>query len=632
MSLKMSRLEIVGLKNDLPKVVRILHGLGCVHIDEVTEAPDVSARPLTLTRETLRTQEELSLLVARIEGLHEELGCEAEQSAPHPPEEILEEARPGVAELAPKVQAIAARRQQLEDELSSLPRYEATLRKLLPLIPESAGDPHNKTVGVVVSREHQGVLESLGDRVLNLSAGRAEIVATDLDAATRAMLLVFPVEFAGEVEELLDREDVSRLRLPSEIGQGPPDTAFAALRKRMTEIPDEIQALEAQTQDLRTAWQSRLNLWRDVLKDELARYDVLPSLGETDLTFVLVGWAPTRDLDKLRQALKDKMGETVAVNELPITRELRKQVPIALSNPKPIRPFETLIRMLTLPRHGELDPAGLMAIFMPMIFGMILGDIAYGALLLLIALFMMRKIKQGMMRDLLIVIATGGAWAIVFGFLYGEFLGTLGEEIGLHALWIDRADPHHVQSLLLFTIGVGAIHILLGLILGVYEAIKHKSRNHLLERGGMLVGLIGLFLMVGVMVDFLPQGFMTPGVAALIVGIVLVGTALGCLGVLMGPIEFIGLIGNILSYLRIAAIGLASVYLAKVANEMAGSFGNIIVGGIVALLIHALNLVLGAFSPTIHSLRLHYVEFFRKFYEGGGRAYEPFKSEYLSAD
>jgi V/A-type H+-transporting ATPase subunit I len=446
------------------------------------------------------------------------------------------------------------------------------------------------------------------------------------------MLLVFPVEFAGEVEELLDREDVSRLRLPSEIGQGPPDTAFAALRKRMTEIPDEIRALEAQTQDLRTAWQSRLNLWRDVLKDELARYDVLPSLGETDLTFVLVGWAPTRDLDKLRQALKDKMGETVAVNELPITRELRKQVPIALSNPKPIRPFETLIRMLTLPRHGELDPAGLMAIFMPMIFGMILGDIAYGALLLLIALFMMRKIKQGMMRDLLIVIATGGAWAIVFGFLYGEFLGTLGEEIGLHALWIDRADPHHVQSLLLFTIGVGAIHILLGLILGVYEAIKHKSRNHLLERGGMLVGLIGLFLMVGVMVDFLPQGFMTPGVAALIVGIVLVGTALGCLGVLMGPIEFIGLIGNILSYLRIAAIGLASVYLAKVANEMAGSFGNIIVGGIVALLIHALNLVLGAFSPTIHSLRLHYVEFFRKFYEGGGRAYEPFKSEYLSAD
>ncbi|MBL8107909.1 MAG: hypothetical protein JNJ72_20240, partial [Anaerolineales bacterium] len=101
---------------------------------------------------------------------------------------------------------------------------------------------------------------------------------------------------------------------------------------------------------------------------------------------------------------------------------------------------------------------------------------------------------------------------------------------------------------------------------------------------------------------------------------------LGTLGIVMGPIEFLTLIGNVLSYLRIAAIGLASVFLAKVANEMAGMVGNVVVGAILAILIHALNLVLGMFSPTIHSLRLHYVEFFRKFYEGGGRRYEPFKS------
>jgi V/A-type H+-transporting ATPase subunit I len=74
------------------------------------------------------------------------------------------------------------------------------------------------------------------------------------------------------------------------------------------------------------------------------------------------------------------------------------------------------------------------------------------------------------------------------------------------------------------------------------------------------------------------------------------------------------------------------VYLAKVANDMAGMVGNLILGTILAVLIHALNFVLGAFSPTIHSLRLHYVEFFRKFYEGGGRPYQPFRSSLKLGD
>ena len=85
-------------------------------------------------------------------------------------------------------------------------------------------------------------------------------------------------------------------------------------------------------------------------------------------------------------------------------------------------------------------------------------------------------------------------------------------------------------------------------------------------------------------------------------------------------------VGNVLSYLRIAAIGLASVYLARVANEL-GFSGPIWIGLLVAALFHALNLVLGVFSPTIQALRLHYVEFFGKFYEGGGKAFRPFGSE-----
>jgi V/A-type H+-transporting ATPase subunit I len=202
----------------------------------------------------------------------------------------------------------------------------------------------------------------------------------------------------------------------------------------------------------------------------------------------------------------------------------------------------------------------------------------------------------------------------------------------MQALWFDRASKEHVAGFLGMTLAVGSVHVTLGLILGIGEAIRDRSQSHLLERGGMLLGLISLFFLVGVLADLLPRSFMTPAICGIILGIVFLGASLGWLGILMGPIEFISLIGNVLSYLRIAAIGLASVYLAKVANDLAGMVGNLIVGVILAVLIHALNLVMGAFSPTIHSLRLHYVEFFRKFYEGGGRPYKPFKAQLSEAE
>jgi V/A-type H+-transporting ATPase subunit I len=286
--------------------------------------------------------------------------------------------------------------------------------------------------------------------------------------------------------------------------------------------------------------------------------------------------------------------------------------------------------LLALPRYGHIDPTRLMALFMPAFFGMILGDVGYGLLLLALTLGLLRKFKTGVVRDVLIVLAMGSAWSILFGFLYGEAFGTLGEHLGMRALWFDRASPEHVAGLLIMTIAVGAVHITLGLLLGVWEAFRDRNRSHLLERGGMLLALVSLFLIVGVLAGYLPAELRTPAWVGLIIGIVLLGASLGWLGIIMGPIEFIGLIGNVLSYLRIAAIGLASVYLAKVANDVAGLVGNILVGIIIALLIHSLNLVLGAFSPTIHSLRLHYVEFFRKFYEGGGRPYVPFRTQTFS--
>ncbi|HMR97710.1 MAG TPA: V-type ATP synthase subunit I [Anaerolineales bacterium] len=627
MNREMVPIQIVGLKNDLQASVRALRALGCVHIEELAELPEISARPLMLDHETARAQEELSLLLARTGGLLDALHGTAPKTLPALSEDYVNEARAGVDELMPKLKSLTSQKEKLEAELASLPRFETTLRKLLPILPPSVREPENRSVGILVSREHMDILDLIGKRVLELTQGQADAVATDVDSSTRAMLIVFNEKFTHEIESLLGREDISRLRLPAELGEGSPDVVLAALYRRMKVIPDQIAGINREIAALSEQWSGKLFAWRAALQEEIDASSILPKFGETDSTFVLAGWVPADQFEAVEAALRGiSDGASVFLQKLQMTPALKKRAPVILQNPSVVKPFESLVNMLALPRYGHIDPSRLMAFFLPIFFGMILGDVGYGTLALLISLGLLRRFKAGVTRDILLVLAMGSAWAILFGFLFGEAFGTLGEHFGMRALWFDRASPENVMSLLLMTVGIGAAHITLGLLLGVWEAIKDKSRNHLLERGGMLLGLIGLFFIVGILADLMPQGFMSVSIAFVIVGVVMLGASLGTLGIVMGPIEFLTLIGNVLSYLRIAAIGLASVFLAKVANEMAGMVGNVVVGAILAILIHALNLVLGMFSPTIHSLRLHYVEFFRKFYEGGGRRYEPFKS------
>jgi V/A-type H+-transporting ATPase subunit I len=144
----------------------------------------------------------------------------------------------------------------------------------------------------------------------------------------------------------------------------------------------------------------------------------------------------------------------------------------------------------------------------------------------------------------------------------------------------------------------------------------------LLERGAMLVGLVAVALVLGWLAGPLPSALGYLGAAALVSSIAVLVATLG----LAGPIELVGTVGNILSYARLMAIGLASVMLAVVANELGALTDNLLVGGLVALLLHSLNIALGFFDSSIQGLRLHYVEFFSKFVVPGGVRFAPFTS------
>src|SRR6185437_2315048 len=129
-------------------------------------------------------------------------------------------------------------------------------------------------------------------------------------------------------------------------------------------------------------------------------------------------------------------------------------------------------------------------------------------------------------------------------------------KLGLPALWFYRGGPHAVEPLLLFSLALGATHIVLGLLLGLWQSARSRRPAELLERSGSLVALSGVFALAGVAAGRLGGAAALPAAAAIIVGLGLLIAPRGVMGLIMGPLEFVGTIGNVLSYLRVGAVGL----------------------------------------------------------------------------
>lgn len=632
MLLSMVKIQIIGTKRCQAQTVRQLHRLGVVQIDSWHEARAGSQQRMTLADEALQQRERLAYTATRVEAV---LGVlPAVEFPPLPEAEVLDSrsadsllpaVETDLAQVEPQTKALVTRHDQLEGQLAALPRYEASLRKLLPLIPALIDLEHYAVTAIWLERRFRETLSTISRQLEELTGGLCEVISQEVDPDLLAAVLIFPKTKTGPVGNLLGQTNISQIRLPAEFAGRPLEQALGQMRQRLETIPRELAELETQRAALAHRWRPRLLAWQGLLRDYLAQIEICANFGQTDYTFVIEGWLPQRRLAVLRAALEEESGSEVVITELPIRLEEQESVPVAFDNPLLVKPFEPLVGLLAWPRYDRFDPTPLMALFLPLFFGLMVGDIGYGVILLILMTYLRRRFRdRPTLRSLAEVLLFGSAWSIVFGFLFGECFGTLGETVGLQPLWFDRG--HDVEALFLLTIGLGAGHIVLGLCLGLWEAFRQHKRHALIEKAAMLVSLAALFLLVAVLADYLPDSFLTPAVALLLVGVAVLIYSLGSLGFFLGPLELVGLVGNILSYLRIAAIGLASVYLALIANELAGFFGNVLIGLIIAVLLHALNIALGAFSPTIQSLRLHYVEFFSQFYQGGGQPFHPFQS------
>jgi len=253
------------------------------------------------------------------------------------------------------------------------------------------------------------------------------------------------------------------------------------------------------------------------------------------------------------------------------------------------------------------------------------ADVGYGICILALTLFIRWRYPALVwLRELAMIFMISAIPTIIFGYLFGEFFGDFGEHMGwFHPVVFAGVTWNRMEAmipLLVLAIAVGVAHVLLGLGLGVVNAVTRRNRRHLFEKVGMIAVILGILLVLIGVVDLGPPALLLLGAGLLVLGLppLLYG------GGVRGAVEIMGAIGNIMSYARLMAIGMASVLLAVVANELAGAVGTVLVGVLIAASLHLLNLVLALFSPFIQSTRLHLVEFNSKFYEGSGRPYDPF--------
>ncbi|WP_169331722.1 V-type ATPase 116kDa subunit family protein [Natronococcus amylolyticus] len=369
--------------------------------------------------------------------------------------------------------------------------------------------------------------------------------------------------------------------------------------------------------------------------------------------------------------------------------------PVRLDNITPAKPFELLVKMVSQPKYSELDPTFFIFLTYPFAFGFMIGDIGYGILYMLMGWGAWKIFDSDAGKAIGTIAIWAGVFTILFGYLYDDFFGVYMSDVGIHlplAGVLTKGLQHPESWAMLWivmSVVFGVIHLNIGLVLGFINELSHSLKAAVMEKFSWILAMNGLFLWLfsthgeGQKPDFLvgtesvlyetdqfalgfeglPEVVGLAGIAMLVVGVVMVGSAEGVAGLLETPAWAFG---HVLSYLRMVAVLLAKGGMAFVVNLLvfgaaadetgymefayfgapaAPEAGEVVFEGlvwigfdggpivmalaligavVVFVLGHIVVLLLGITAAGIQMLRLEYVEFFQKFYDGGGEEYDPF--------
>jgi V/A-type H+-transporting ATPase subunit I len=616
----MAKVRILGPRARLDETLRAIQRVGLVQITDAPAVPGLT--PLDLNARDLRRRRQLQRLVEDTQACLEALAVKQGEvdftPAWTPVSQLATWAR-----LARRIRRstvrIAADELRLTEERGLIQQYRDLLNVLAPDLRELARVPHVVTHAAVIPASERAAVEALVDAMQSKREQGVAVKAHALRNGDLALLIIMPARAAAGVERVLAEAHVPEVSLPAQFRASSLTEAVPLMLERLSRIPGELESLRREREVLSREHGQELLRARAVGHDIIAQLEAWEHCAATSHAFAVEGWTPKADAKRLDESLKREIGPVIAVEEVAEENWIGEPAPVVLSNPRLLRPFEAIVKFMPLPRYGTIDPTPFVAFFFPLLFGLMLADIGYGLLLGGVGLLLHRRTKPGTRsRAIAEMIGPCALLSIFAGVMFGEFFGDLGRRVfGLRAVAFDRQEA--VVASLLLAVGLGFVHVTLGLVLGVVSAWR-KSPRHAFGRGVAAIMVLLIVLALLAAFDVLPGALLTPSVIALFVAFPVLVALEGAIA----AVELLSTLGNMLSYARVMALGLASVMLAIVANRMAGVVGSTIVGVLLALLFHLVNFGIGVFGPGIHALRLHYVEFFGKFYSPGGVPYHPF--------
>jgi V/A-type H+-transporting ATPase subunit I len=629
MLVQMRRVDIIAPRQQAGAVLRSVHRAGVVHLAPF-EPPESVGGVFGAERAAGRVETGASTAYA---GARRRVGELAEMlGRPEPSrrlvadlwdidDEALVARVDALGPVTDRASELSADIQRLRGEAARLAGYRQIiegLRRVIAHLPSVRG---YGSTGIVMRSRYRSIIGLIREELEALTGGRCEVLSADLDADRVAAVLIYPLRQAAEVRTLVGSRDLEEVTLPESLAAVPFDELVPRLRSEEQAIEAREADVDAELKRLAGAHGPLVAALGLVLDDRLAEAGVLREAGGSDHLVVISGWLPADAVDAVRARLAADVGPEAVVVEHP-GDPVEAAAPVALTNRPIIRAFEPLSSFVSLPRYGTIDPTPVVAFVVPLFVGLMVGDAGYGLVLLaLLGAARWRWQRVPAVVALWPVGALAALATIGFGVLFGEWFGDLGHTLfGLQPVWFDRREG--VTSMLVLALGIGVAQIGFGLVLGIVNAARLRHRREAVARVALLGSLGAILATLLAAAGYLPASAVPAGIGAIVIGLVVLAATLG----LNGPLEMMGVIGNVLSYARLMAIGLASVMLALIANRMGGLVESALIGIVIAVVFHVLAFGLGFFDASVQGLRLQYVEFFSKFAEPSGVRYQPFVS------